>query len=129
MVGLARCCWGAGWLDTPVGAGAGWRNPLHAPCGLRVSVLLSRLTSPCTSLAPPHRQMYTRAGYRKVMEQPEWQRILEQRAHPLQLYMRTLPWEARQAARQAAAEEAAAAEAAEAERQPQKVQPRGSRLW
>ena len=53
--------------------------------------------------------MYTRAGYRKIADQPEWQRLLEQRARPLALYMRALPWQARQAAKAAAAAAAAAA--------------------
>lgn len=57
--------------------------------------------------------MYTRAGYRKVLDQPEWQRLLEQRAHPLALYMRPLPWEARQAAKAAAAQAAEEPPAAE----------------
>lgn len=47
--------------------------------------------------------MYERAGYRKVADQPECQRFLEQRDAPLALYMRALPWEARQAAKHAAA--------------------------
>lgn len=52
--------------------------------------------------------MYQRAGYKKVANQPECQRILEQRQKPLALYMRALPWEARQAAKRAAAQQAAA---------------------
>jgi ribosomal protein S18 acetylase RimI-like enzyme len=48
-------------------------------------------------------KMYERAGYRKIADQPECQRIMEQREHPLALYMRALPWEARQAAKRAAA--------------------------
>lgn len=53
-------------------------------------------------------QMYVRAGYRKVSDQPEWQRVLEQRSTPLALYMRALPWEARQAAKAARAAAATA---------------------
>lgn len=56
--------------------------------------------------------MYTRAGYRKVADQPECQRIMEQRDAPLALYMRALPWEARQAAKHAAAAAAAGGTAA-----------------
>jgi len=39
--------------------------------------------------------MYRRAGYRRVSQQPEWQRILEGRSQPLVLMMRVLPWDVR----------------------------------
>jgi hypothetical protein len=44
-------------------------------------------------------QMYRSAGYRQVMGQPEWQRVLEGRATPLVLMMRALPWKERQRAK------------------------------
>lgn len=47
-------------------------------------------------------EMYRRAGYRRVADQPGWQRILEGRARPLALMMRVLPWEQRQRAQRAA---------------------------
>lgn len=63
--------------------------------------------------------MYSRAGYKKVSDQPECQRIMEGRDSPLALYMRALPWEARQAAKRTAAagqEQAAGQQAGGAER-------------
>lgn len=45
--------------------------------------------------------MYRRAGYRKVADQPQWQRILEGRSKPLALMLRVLPWEQRQRAQRA----------------------------
>lgn len=42
--------------------------------------------------------MYLRAGYRRVLEQPAWQRWLEGRQTPLVLMMRALPRRAAQAA-------------------------------
>ncbi|KAL4418803.1 hypothetical protein ABPG77_010212 [Micractinium sp. CCAP 211/92] len=47
-------------------------------------------------------EVYRRAGYRRVSDQPGWQRILEGRSRPLALMMRVLPWELRQRARRAA---------------------------
>ena len=44
-------------------------------------------------------QMYRSAGYRHIMGQPEWQRVLEGRATPLVLMMRALPWKQRQRAK------------------------------
>ncbi|KAL4425296.1 hypothetical protein ABPG75_009312 [Micractinium tetrahymenae] len=49
----------------------------------------------------PAVEMYRRAGYRRVGDQPAWQRILEGRSRPLTLMMRVLPWEQRQRARRA----------------------------
>lgn len=46
-------------------------------------------------------EMYRRAGYRKVADQPQWQRILEGRSKPLALMLRVLPWEQRQRAQRA----------------------------
>jgi hypothetical protein len=51
-------------------------------------------------------QLYLQAGYRRVLEQPEWQRMLEGRQKPLMLMMRTLK---RRAAGEAASQAASQA--------------------
>ena len=57
--------------------------------------------------------MYRSAGYRRVMGQPEWQRVLEGRTTPLVLMMRALPLEERQRAKLQYLQAMAAAAAAE----------------